>query len=201
MFVERLSQMYSSVKKCCFTTLGDLIDEKKAMMIFHSFLNGIKKKKGKVYVIGNGGSAGIASHFSNDLLKTLKIPSSTLVDSNMLTCFSNDYGYEYVFSKPLEILLDDKDLLVAISSSGNSKNIINAVNRAKDLEVKVVTLSGFSPDNVLRSLGDLNFWIDAKDYGLVEISHFFILHTIVDLYGKINLFNEKEILQKLCLTN
>jgi D-sedoheptulose 7-phosphate isomerase len=101
-----------------------------------------------------------------------------------MTCLGNDYGYEQVFSYPLEKLLKPQDLLVAISSSGKSPNIIKAVETALSVQVSVVTLSGFSSQNPLRSLGDLNFWVNRTDYGLVETSHFFLLHAIVDLWLK-----------------
>jgi D-sedoheptulose 7-phosphate isomerase len=142
----------------------------------------IQATKGIVYVIGNGGSAGIASHFANDLLKALHIPSQTLYDSNLMTCLSNDLGYEHVFSFPLEKLLKPNDLLVVISSSGKSPNILNATRVAIQRNVPLITLSGFLASNPLRSQGSLNFWIDRSDYGLVESAHFVILHSLIDLW-------------------
>ncbi len=143
-----------------------------------------EERDGIVYFIGNGGSAGIASHFSNDLMKALKIPSQTLFDSNLMTCLSNDIGYENVFSYPLERLLKSNDLLIAISSSGKSPNILNGAQVALHKKVPLMTFTGFLGDNPLRTLGALNFWINRKDYGLVETAHFFLLHTIVDLWNK-----------------
>jgi D-sedoheptulose 7-phosphate isomerase len=148
--------------------------------MFHFLLQQVNKVEGITYVIGNGGSAGIASHFSTDLLRTLKLSSATLSDSNMLTCFANDFGYENVYKIPLLRNLRSHDLLVAISSSGKSQNIIDAVQVAKEKKVSVITLSGFSAHNPLRRLGDLNFWLNSNDYGLVETGHFFLLHTVVD---------------------
>jgi len=160
------------------------IDE--ALGIFKSLLIDTKKENGLVYCIGNGGSAGIASHFCNDLIKTLQIPASTLVDSNVLTCLANDFGYEKSYSEALRVNLKKQDLLVAISSSGNSLNIVNAVKIAKEKKAKVITLSGFDNFNLIRQLGDLNFWLDRIDYGLVEMGHFFILHYVIDLFKTIN---------------
>jgi D-sedoheptulose 7-phosphate isomerase len=160
--------------------VGSLVEEQ----AFERFIRMISETKGIVYVIGNGGSAGIASHFCNDLMKALKIRSQTLYDSNLLTCLSNDLGYENVFSYPLDLLLKSDDLLIAISSSGKSPNILKAVDVALRRKTPVVTLSGFLKENPLSQLGELNFWIDRCDYGLVEMAHFFLLHTIIDLWNK-----------------
>ena len=201
MYLQRLKELTKVLEKCVCTEKSRLINSTQSLEIFHSYMKNVKKNGGKIYVIGNGGSAGIASHFANDILKTLQIPSATLVDSNMMTCFSNDYGYEYVYSKPLDILMNSNDLLVGISSSGNSINITNAMKVAKAKKAKAVTLSGFSSSNPLRQLGDLNFWIDKSDYGLVETSHFFLLHTVADLWGKDFFIKSKKTLEELCLTN
>ena len=98
----------------------------------------------------------------------------------MMTCISNDHGYEEVFRKPLNTLLRKEDLLVVISSSGKSQNIINACATAIEKEVPLITLSGFRSDNPLRKLGDLNLYLEALDYGLVEMGHFFLMHTVID---------------------
>ena len=157
----------------------------------------IKKNNASVYIVGNGGSAGIASHFCIDLLNALGIATFTLVDSNVITCFSNDYGYENSFSKALEVLIRKNDLLVAISSSGQSPNILRSAAVAKKNCASVVTLSGFKENNPLSEMGDLNFWLDAKDYGLVETGHFFLLHTIIDLMKSNDLSAAKNILREL----
>jgi D-sedoheptulose 7-phosphate isomerase len=182
MFQMRLEHLQEVLHQCSYETAGEKIHANKALRLVHSLLLSVKKNKGIAYVIGNGGSAGIASHFAVDLINALKIASNTLYDSNLMTCIGNDYGYDQIFSSPLKILLQPADLLVAISSSGASKNILNAVEVAKEKQVKVITLSGFLPNNPLRSLGDLNFWLDRRDYGLVEMGHFFLLHTIIDAW-------------------
>lgn len=182
MFSNRFQELASITSSCSYTTHnGSSITESEALQ---EFFKKISSTKGIIYVIGNGGSAGIASHFSNDLMKALKISSQTLYDSNLMTCLSNDIGYEHVFSYPLERLLKAEDLLVAISSSGKSPNILKAVEVATNKNIPVITLSGFLQDNPLRKLGHLNFWINACDYGLVEIAHFFFLHSIIDLWNK-----------------
>lgn len=136
-----------------------------------------------LYIIGNGGSAAVASHAVTDFFNVGGLRAMTLHDSSTLTCFSNDYGYENAFSRRVERLLTANDVLIAISSSGQSKNILNACRCAAARAAKVVTLSGFRADNPLRRLGDINYWLDSDDYGMVEIGHLFLLHYVADLLG------------------
>lgn len=182
MFAQRLDELNQVVLNCEHTTAKGKIHSPEALKISHFLLQQIQQVQGIVYVIGNGGSAGIASHFCTDLLRTLDIAAATLTDSNVVTCFANDFGYENVFSMPLERTLKAKDLLVAISSSGKSSNILKGVAMAKEKKAAIITLSGFSMDNPLRKMGDLNFWLASNDYGLVETGHFFLLHTIIDSF-------------------
>ena len=134
----------------------------------------------KLIFIGNGASAAIASHISTDLWKNGGIRGVAFNDGSLLTCVSNDCGYEHVFEKPVRMFGDPGDTLVAISSSGQSPNIIRAAQAAREMELRVITLSGFEQDNPLSSLGDLNFYVPEKSYGLVEILHHSICHCIVD---------------------
>ncbi len=183
MFSKRFDELNKVVSKCEFSSPGRRLNEEQALQIFHTFLLQAQEKSGTVFVIGNGGSAGIASHFAIDLLNALKIPAQTLYDSNVMTCISNDFGYEQVFSRPLDLLLRPNDLLVCISSSGNSQNILNGTAIAKSRNIPIITLSGFEPHNPLRAQGDLNFYLPIIDYGLVEMGHFFLLHTIIDSWN------------------
>lgn len=182
MFTTRYLELQETLTHCEYTHPEGILEESDALQIVHKYLKDVHKDKGIVYVVGNGGSASIASHFSIDLLNALHIRSMTLFDCSKLTCFSNDYGYENVFSKPLTHLLSKEDLLVAISSSGASENILRSASVAQGKKCRVITLSGFSSNNPLRQLGDLNFWLDSSDYGLVETGHFFLLHTIIDTW-------------------
>ena len=115
-----------------------------------------------------------------DYMKNGGMKTYSLYDSAVTTCMGNDYGYDYVFSRPLEFLCNSNDLLVAISSSGNSKNIVNAIQVAKEREAKVITLSGFKPDNTIRKMGDYNIYVPISHYGIVESIHNLILQQIVD---------------------
>jgi D-sedoheptulose 7-phosphate isomerase len=134
----------------------------------------------KLIFVGNGGSSSIASHMATDYSKNGDIRAMALNDVAMLTCLGNDLGYERVFSKQIELYARADDLVIAISSSGRSANILNAVQAARAAKCAIVTLSGFTPDNPLRRLGDLNFYIDADRYGFVEIGHLTICHAILD---------------------
>ena len=135
-----------------------------------------------LFIIGNGGSSGIASHAANDFINMCGLKCQTFHDISILTCMTNDYGYDVTYQKLLENFANENDCLIAISSSGNSVNIINATEKFRKINSKgkIITLSGFSKVNKLRGKGDLNFWIDSNSYGIVEIAHQFILHFFAD---------------------
>lgn len=139
-----------------------------------------KKTGHQLFFIGNGGSSAIASHMTADFMKNGGMRTVSLYDNALTTCMGNDYGYAYVFSKPLSFLGNKEDLLVAISSSGNSKNIVNAINVAKEKGLKVITLSGFKPDNMIKSIGDYNIYVPIEHYGIVESIHNILLQQVVD---------------------
>lgn len=141
----------------------------------------VKDRGGCVMFVGNGGSAGIASHMATDWLKNGGFAATCFNDPAVLTCLANDLGYEQVFALPIERHGRAGDLLFAISSSGKSASILNAVATARRARMHVVTLSGFKPDNPLRKLGDLNFWIPDSHYGFVEIVHLAFCHAILDM--------------------
>jgi D-sedoheptulose 7-phosphate isomerase len=141
-----------------------------------ALLGKAKENLGNVYIIGNGGSAAVASHIHNDFCNVGGLRAMTLHEPAVLTCFSNDYGYEHAYSTLIEKLAGKKDLLIAISSSGQSKNILNAAIAMRARQGSVITLTGFSANNPLRTTGDLNFWVNSQNYGLVEIAHLFTLH-------------------------
>jgi len=138
------------------------------------------KAGGRLLFIGNGGSASIASHMAVDFWKNGGIRALSFNDGSLLTCVSNDYGYEHVFEKPIEVFAEPKDILIAISSSGQSENILRGSSAAKKKNLKVLTLSGFKKNNPLRELGDINFYVPSESYGHVEIMHLFICHCLVD---------------------
>jgi D-sedoheptulose 7-phosphate isomerase len=134
----------------------------------------------KLIFVGNGGSAAIASHMATDYSKNGEVRSLAFNDSSMLTCLGNDLRYDRVFANQIELHARSGDLVIAISSSGRSPNILNAVEAAKDAGCSIITLSGFKPDNPLRGKGEVNFYIASDRYGFVEIGHLTICHAILD---------------------
>lgn len=149
--------------------------EKAINLIVNQTLKGCK-----VIFIGNGGSASIASHQAVDFVKNGGVRAIAFNDSSLLTCLSNDFGYQYVFEKPIEMFAEKGDVLVAISSSGKSENILRGADAAKNKGCHVITMSGFKPDNPLRTKGELNFYIPSGSYGYVEITHLTLCHCMVD---------------------
>ena len=135
----------------------------------------------KVIFIGNGGSASIASHLAIDFSKTGGLRSLAFNDAAALTCLGNDFGYENVFAKQLEFHARPNDLLIAISSSGQSPNILGAVKTAWARDCKVVTFSGFKEANQLRRMGDINFYVNSSEYGFVEVAHLTLCHAVIDI--------------------
>jgi len=143
-------------------------------------IKAVSKAGKKLIIAGNGGSAALASHVSVDFTKAAGIRAVNFNEADLLTCFANDYGYERIFEKAIEFYGDAGDLLILVSSSGSSQNVVNAARRAKELNMGVLTFTGFKSDNPLRKLGDINFWVDSKAYNIVEMTHHIWLLAIVD---------------------
>ena len=135
----------------------------------------------KIMFVGNGGSAGIASHLAIDFSKNGGLRSTAFNDPSALTCLGNDLGYENVFAKQIDLHGRTGDLLIAISSSGRSPNILGAVKAARARGCKVATYSGFTENNDLRTVGDVNFFVRSKEYGFVEIAHLTLCHAVLDI--------------------
>ena len=134
----------------------------------------------QLFFVGNGGSAGIAVHMTADFLKNGKMRTVDLYGVPTLTCLGNDYGYEYIFGKQIELLADPGDLLVAISSSGNSPNILRAADTMREIGGSIVTFTGFTEDNLLRAMGERKIYVPSMAYGIVESIHNQILQQVVD---------------------
>ena len=134
----------------------------------------------KLIFIGNGASASIASHQSTDFWKNGGMRAIAFNDSSLLTTVSNDFGYHCVFEKPVAMFADKGDILMAISSSGQSENILRGVKAARRKGCRVITLSGLKVRNPLRSAGEINFYVPSDSYGYVEICHLAICHCILD---------------------
>lgn len=134
----------------------------------------------KLMFIGNGGSASIASHMATDFMKNGRVRATAFNDPMVLTCLGNDLGYERIFEFQIDNHGEANDLLVAVSSSGKSPNILNGVAAARRKKAKVVTFSGFKPANSLRDMGDLNFYVPSGEYGVVELLHCSLIHCVLD---------------------
>jgi len=154
------------------------------LSLFRDHLFQAQKNSKNLYIVGNGGSAGVAAHAVTDFFNVAKIRASTLHESSLLTCMANDFGYENAAARMLAQLLNPSDVVIVISSSGKSLNMQNAALVSKKNGAFVVTLSGFSSGNPLSKLGDLNIWLNSNDYGFVEIGHQFILHNIADRFNE-----------------
>ncbi len=154
-------------------------------------------KQSSIYIIGNGGSSATASHMVNDLGAGLRrrglinLDITSLADNvPVITAIANDIGYENIFYMQLEGLLKPEDLIIAISCSGNSPNIVKAVEYAKNIGSTIIGITGFDGGD-LKKLCDVNFHIDAPkgEYGLVEDMHMILDHMIYSYYinkGKTN---------------
>ena len=156
--------------------------EIKKCFVFKKKLEDAINNFNEIIILGNGGSSSIASHISQDYTKKLKKRSFTFSDSSRLTCYSNDYGYQNAYCQFLKEFCNQNTLVILISSSGNSDNILNCADWCEENKIKTITLSGFSPDNKLKnkSMANriINYWVDSKDYGIVECVHQIFLHMV-----------------------
>ena len=143
-----------------------------------------KKNKNKIYIVGNGGSSSIASHVSVDFTKVAKINCSTFNNANLITCFANDYKYENWVVEAIKAYSLEQDLFILISSSGTSKNIVNAAQYCKRKKINLITLSGFKKNNPLSQSGNINFHVESEEYNFIEMTHHIILLSIVDIFAK-----------------
>ena len=135
----------------------------------------------KVILAGNGGSAAMASHIAVDITKNAGIRAVTFNEYDLITTLANDYGYENWISKAIEFYYNPGDIVVLISASGQSKNVINAATKAKELGLPIITFSGFDANNPLRKLGGSNLWVNSQIYNIVEMTHHIWLLAVVDM--------------------
>jgi len=170
---RRLANLITAVESLQDTGLSD-IDRAVSLVLE------VKAKRNRIYFIGNGASASIASHMAADFLKAGGIAAQCFNDGALTTCLGNDLGIEAIFGTPIERHARKGDLLFAISSSGESENILRGVEAAYRAGCYVVTLSGFKPDNRLRNRGDVSFHVPSEKYGTVEVCHHAICHAILD---------------------
>jgi D-sedoheptulose 7-phosphate isomerase len=178
--------IYKDYFKHYSISIKNLLDDVDTNLIDRSveLINLSNQNNNKIYIVGNGGSASIASHVSVDFAKVAKIPSVTFNNANLITCFANDYGYENWVKESIKSYCTNSDLLILISSSGTSKNIVNAAEYCNQNKINLITLSGFKPDNPLSQLGKVNFHVKSDNYNYIEMTHHIILVSIVDIFTK-----------------
>ena len=179
---QEIDKLYGILSKLSFLDSNGKkygIDE--GFQVWRKLTIDVKEKKQSIYLIGNGASASMASHFAADLAKNAHLHTEVFSDLSLITAISNDMGYEWVFAEPLRRRAKKGDMLVAISSSGNSKNLLRATEIARKIGLKIITLSAMSPQNPLRSSGDINIYVPAQTYGYAETCHAAILHHWMDM--------------------
>ena len=153
--------------------------EKEKFIKIIKIIKGLKKNN-KIILAGNGGSASIANHVATDFTKISKVRSITFNESNLITCFANDYGYKNWLSQGIKEYGINGDICILISSSGQSENIINAAKECKRKKIFSITLSGFKHNNPLRKLGNINLWVNSRKYNYVEMTHHIWLVALTD---------------------
>jgi D-sedoheptulose 7-phosphate isomerase len=178
---SRLAEFGEAVRSLEITDANGVVgDTEAAMTDLLGLLIDLRERGGMLFVLGNGGSAAVASHAVTDFFNVGKLRATTVHDSSLITCMANDFGYEAAYGRILATLASPGDVLVAISSSGKSPNIAQAVRTMGQGGGMTITLTGFAPNNPVRSLGNYNLWLDSSDYGFVEIGHQFLLHNLAD---------------------
>lgn len=160
---------------------GDVMDTGEGFSDIVSHLRAVKSSRKKVMIIGNGGSAAIASHLQNDLCKASRIRAMVFTEIPLLTALSNDISYIAAYREQANLWTEPGDILIAISSSGRSQNILDAVSAARARGCSsVITVSGFLSDNPLRKMGNFNIYVPSGEYGYVELVHSVITHYLSD---------------------
>lgn len=144
----------------------------------------VKEQKKMLFFVGNGASAMMSSHMATDFCKNGGIKSMAFNDVSLMTALGNDISYEQCFAFPVERFAQKGDMLVSISSSGNSPNVVSALKKAREMDVTRITISGMKPDNASRHLGNLNFYVPGNTYGFAESAHQVLLHCWYDMFEK-----------------
>ena len=164
-----------------FRVAGEEVDPEDGFEQWLTMALELRERKGTIYLVGNGASASMASHMAADLAKNGQLHTEVFSDLSLITAVANDMGYSHVFAEPLRRRAREGDMLVAISSSGKSPNVLKAVEVAREAGSVVVTLSAMDADNPLRAAGSLNIYVPATTYGFAETAHAAVLHHWMDL--------------------
>ena len=179
-----INQMLASIYKSKISNLLSEIDVKKVNFL----ANKIKEKKIKkknIFIFGNGGSSSTANHFAVDMTKNAKINVTSFSNDNLITCYANDYGYDNWTKNIIKTSAKRNDLVIFVSCSGNSSNVVNASKYCKRKSIYTFSLTGMDKNNKLNKVSNSYFWVDSKAYNQIEIIHHVFLLMIVDiLIGK-----------------
>ncbi len=167
------------------SNLLNSIEIKKLEEHYKLFLS-VKKRKSKLLIFGNGAGASIASHVATDFTKNAKVTAMSFDSSSYLTCLSNDYGYENIVTQAIKHYHNKNDLIILLSASGNSTNMIKAAKYCNKEKIKYLSISGFSKKNKLNNISKNKIWIKSESWNLIEIAQLSILLSYVDkMIGKI----------------
>ena len=172
-----LDDYWSRYQKIFFDSRNDDL-----ILNFKNSIENTHKNNGRLIFIGNGASASLSSHAATDFTKQAKIPSIAFNDHNLITAFSNDYGYEFWISKALEYYSKTNDMIIFISVSGESENLINGMKFAKNKNMKTGSLTGSHKENTLKINTDVSLWVDSKAYNIVECIHTIWITLIIDMF-------------------
>ena len=181
------SSYFNDVSKAILGTIAtggsaEVLELDEALGLWVDAAKDTRDKRGTAFFIGNGASASMAEHISSDSFKNADLLTYTCSETAQITAVANDFSYEDVFSYRIGKTLSEKDMLIAISSSGNSPNVVKAVKTARELGVFVVTVTGMSAENKARAFGNLNFYVPLDTYGMVESAHAMLLHCWLDMF-------------------
>ena len=161
---------------------GHTLSLERALELLCEWTASLRDADGTLHFAGNGASANMASHMAVDWTKNARVRAFAYNDVAFLTAIGNDLGYDHVFAGPVEWYARKGDLLATISSSGNSSNVLRAIETARRKGCRIVTLSGMKAENASRRLGDLNVFVPALTYGIVESAHQVLLHAWLDRF-------------------
>lgn len=179
---KNIKSLYQCLSEISFRNFeGTEIGSDKGFFDWVLRTQNVRKSNNTIFFVGNGASASMACHFAADMAKNGKIKTQVFTDVSLITAIANDISYDEVFAEPIKLQMIKNDMLVAISSSGNSKNLIRASEECRKKGGQIVTLSAMKRENSLQSLGDINIYIPAQTYGWAESGHAVVLHYWMDL--------------------
>lgn len=178
-WTEKLSSLLDEIEYT--DSQGKSLETDEAYLRLKSLTLKARTHNRQIFLIGNGASSSMASHIAADLCKNGQLATRCFTDASLLSAIANDCGVEELFAEPLRRQAHAGDILVCISSSGESPNIIQACKVAKEMGLTIVTLSAMGNKNRLRTYGDINFYVPAANYGFAETAHAAILHYWVDV--------------------